>query len=101
MNDAHTGGASVNKTGTDWERLHRINEAEIHAAVSDDPEVIPTDADFWESAEVVMPQRKPTITIRLDADVLAWLKNQGKGYQTRINAILRSYMNAQDGNVAK
>jgi uncharacterized protein (DUF4415 family) len=101
MNDEHTGGVSMNKIATDWERLHRMDEAEIHAAVSDDPDIIPTDADFWESAEVVTPQRKPTITIRLDADVLAWLKNQGKGYQTRINAILRSYMNAQDNKATK
>ena len=86
----------MNETATDWERLHRIDEGEIHAAVSDDLEIIPFDADFWESAEVVIPQHKPTINISLDADVLAWLKNQGKGYQTRINAILRSYMNAQD-----
>lgn len=64
MNDEYTGGASTNETATDWERLHRIDEAKIHAAVSDDPEIIPTDADFWESAEVVTPQHKPTITDR-------------------------------------
>jgi len=40
---------------------------------------------------VVLPQRKEVVTIRLDADLLDWLKQQPK-YQTRINAILRSYM---------
>jgi uncharacterized protein (DUF4415 family) len=35
---------------------------------------------------------KKTLTIRLDADVLAWLKGQGEGYQTRINGLLRSEM---------
>lgn len=44
-----------------------------------------------------MPQVKETMTIRLDADVLEWFRRQGKGYQTRINAILRSYMHAQGG----
>ena len=42
-----------------------------------------------------MPQAKETMTIRLDADVLEWFRRQGKGYQTRINAILRSYMRSQ------
>jgi len=42
-----------------------------------------------------MPRTKPAITIRLDPDVLEWFKAQGKGYQTRINAILRLYMEAQ------
>ena len=41
-----------------------------------------------------MPQRKQTVTIRLDADLLEWLRQQ-KGYQTRINAVLRTYMDAQ------
>lgn len=98
MNDVPTGGTFMNKAGTDWERLRHMDEAEIHAAICEDPDINPTDAGFWEHAEVIMPQRKPTITIRLDADVLEWLKNQGKGYQTRINAILRSYMKAQNGS---
>jgi len=37
--------------------------------------------------------RKKSLTIRIDADVLAWLRGQGKGYQTRINALLRETMN--------
>jgi uncharacterized protein (DUF4415 family) len=49
---------------------------------------------FWENAEVRLPETKTAVYIRLDGDVLAWLKNQGKGYQTRINAILRSYYEA-------
>jgi len=50
-----------------------------------------TDAAFWEGARIVMPRRKETVTIRLDADLLAWLRQEG-GYQTRINAVLRAYM---------
>ncbi len=50
--------------------------------------------DFWRQARVVMPseQAKTPVTIRLDADVLAWFKSQGRGYQTRINAVLRSFV---------
>jgi uncharacterized DUF497 family protein/uncharacterized protein (DUF4415 family) len=56
-----------------------------------DPDMPPTDAAFWQGARVVMPRNKETITIRLDGDLLAWLR-QERGYQTRINAVLRAYM---------
>jgi len=58
---------------------------------SDIPE---TDAAFWADAELRMPQTKKGVYLRLDQDVLEWLKAQGPGYQTRINAILRAYMEA-------
>jgi uncharacterized protein (DUF4415 family) len=58
---------------------------------SDIPE---TDAAFWANAELRMPQAKKGVYLRLDQDVLEWLKAQGPGYQTRINAILRAYMEA-------
>ena len=51
-----------------------------------------TDDAFWEKAELRMPQPKKGVYLRLDQDLLDWLKRQGPGYQTRINAILRSYM---------
>jgi uncharacterized protein (DUF4415 family) len=41
-----------------------------------------------------MPQAKEGVYLRLDQDVLEWFKAQGPGYQTRINAILRAYMEA-------
>lgn len=50
------------------------------------------DEDFWKNARVVTtPQRKVHTGIRLDADVLEWYRSQGKGWQTRMNAVLRSY----------
>jgi uncharacterized protein (DUF4415 family) len=100
MNDVHTGKTLPNETATDWERLRHLSDADIHAAVAADPDIIPTDEDFWGNAEIVLPQRKPTITIRIDAEVLAWLKGQGKGYQSRINAILRAYMKTQNGGMS-
>jgi hypothetical protein len=66
MNDGLTGEASTNEPTTDWERLRRMSDADIHAAVASDPEIISTDEDFWGTARVVLPQRKPTINIRLD-----------------------------------
>lgn len=60
----------------------------------DTSDIPPLDADFWKKA-VRNPFYKPTktsTTVRVDSDVLMWLKSQGKGYQTRINAILREAM---------
>jgi uncharacterized protein (DUF4415 family) len=74
-----------------------MTPAEIHRNVDSDPDVRPTDEAFWRDAEVVLPTRKAIVTIRLDADLLAWLRKE-RGYQTRINAILRSYMKACDGH---
>jgi uncharacterized protein (DUF4415 family) len=48
---------------------------------------------LFNNPDVSLP-KKQTVTIRLDADVLDWLKRQGRGYQTRINKLLRSYMKA-------
>jgi uncharacterized protein (DUF4415 family) len=45
----------------------------------------------WATAELPLPRRKAHMTLRLDADMLGWFRAQGKGYQTRINAILRKY----------
>ncbi len=69
-----------------------MTDAEIEAQMRDDPDW----ADFididWSRATVVHPVEKQAVSIRLDRDVLDFFKAQGKGYQTRINAVLRSYM---------
>jgi uncharacterized protein (DUF4415 family) len=66
---------------------------EVRAAIADDPDIKPTDEAFWRDAQIVMPRRKETVTMRLDADLLEWFRKE-RGYQTRINAILRAYMSA-------
>lgn len=49
-------------------------------------------ADFWKEAKVIYPESpKKQITVRLDADMVEWFKKQGRGYQTRMNVVLRSY----------
>jgi len=94
MKEQPTGKASVKGGATDWERLRALNDKSIRSAVKADPEAHPTDVDFWKQAKIVMPRAKQTVTIRLDTDLLGWLRRQ-KGYQTRINAVLRTYMEAQ------
>ena len=76
---------------SDLDRLDRMTDADID--YSDIPEL--TD-EFFRNAKVVdWPPAKAQLTIRLDADVLAWLKSNGRGYQTRINRILRLAMESQ------
>jgi uncharacterized protein (DUF4415 family) len=53
-----------------------------------------TDLDFWKEAKLVLPAEKKAISLRVDKDVLEWFKARSKGYQTRINAVLRAYMEA-------
>lgn len=55
------------------------------------------DRAFWDNARVVMPGEAPKVPIsmRLDPDVLAWFKQSGKGYLSRMNAVLRAYVEAQ------
>jgi len=86
--------SAVSKTKTDWDRLDALTDEQVRGGIEADPDAHATDEDFWKKAKVVMPQLKETMTIRLDADVLEWFRKRGRGYQTRINAILRSYMRA-------
>jgi len=74
---------------SDLKRIDAMSDEDID--YSDIPEL---DDSFFEKARVVVPPGKKQLTLRLDEDVLEWLKNQGPGYQTRINAILRSYYEA-------
>jgi uncharacterized protein (DUF4415 family) len=59
------------------------------------PEAEPLGVDFWRSARVVMPTGKTSVHLRLDSDVVAWFKAHGKGHLTRMNAVLRAYVEAQ------
>jgi uncharacterized protein (DUF4415 family) len=93
MSGDTTGKTAKPEPATDWRRLRGMTDEEVHAAVLADPEIKPTEDAFWKAARIVMPQSKKTVTMRLDADLLTWFRRQ-RGYQTRINAILRAYMNA-------
>ena len=79
------------KGKTDWVRVQSLTDQEIEAAVRSDPDAAPLDID-WSQAVLVVPPRKKAISIRVDPDVLDYFKNEGAGYQRRINAVLRSYV---------
>ena len=67
-----------------------MTEREI--ARSSPPELADLPADFWAGADVVVPPPKQAISLRVDQDVLAWFKRQGPRYQTKMNAVLRTYV---------
>jgi len=80
---------TARESRTDWKKLAAKADTEIDT--SDVPEL---DKDFFRQAQVRMPEAKQMVSLRLDRDVLDWFKSRGKGYQTRVNAVLRAYVDA-------
>jgi uncharacterized protein (DUF4415 family) len=76
---------------TDLDKLRKLTDAEIDASIAGDPDWEFDELD-WSEAVVVIPPKKKAISIRVDEDVLDYFKQEGAGYQRRINAVLRSYM---------
>lgn len=81
---------------TDWKAVDALSDAAIRKAIRSDPDAAPElDASWFLRAKVVLPEPKQAVSIRLDNDVMTWFRKQGKGYQTRINAVLRAYVQAR------
>jgi uncharacterized protein (DUF4415 family) len=81
------------KGKTDYARLDAMTDEDIAKAVAEDPDAAPLDID-WTKARLVLPPGKENVTLRIDRDVLAWFRTTGKGFHTRMNAVLRAYMEA-------
>ncbi len=81
-------------TRTDWERVRSMTEEEIEEGARSDPDNPPLDEEFFKRAKRITSAVKRDVHLRIDKDVLEWFKNQGKGYQRRINAVLRAYVEA-------
>ena len=79
---------------TDWARVNAKTDAEIEADAASDDKADGMVVD-WTLVEVGLPQPKAVLNMRIDRDVLEFFKTGGKGYQTKINAVLRSYKEAQ------
>jgi uncharacterized protein (DUF4415 family) len=75
----------------DWTAFDALTEEDIVKAVTDDPDAAPIDMD-WSDAVILELMPKTAISIRVDTDVRDFFKAQGKGYQTRMNAVLRAYV---------
>ena len=81
---------AVSRGRADLARLRVVREADITrtspAELADLPD------DFWAEADLALPVAKQAISLRVDEDVLTWFRDLGPRYQTRMNAVLRSYM---------
>ena len=75
---------------TDVERVRRMPDAEIEAQAREEAESFD-----WAKAEIGLPPSKKQLTVRFDRDIVDWFRAQGPGYQTRMNAVLRQYMEAR------
>jgi len=73
---------------TNMIKLRKKNDEDIN--YEDSPA---TTKAFWKDADVFMPQHKIHISLRLDEDILNYFKEEGGGYQSRINAVLKAYIN--------
>jgi uncharacterized protein (DUF4415 family) len=87
-----TGSAPWQKHQTDWARLDALTDEEIEASAANDPDWDKFMDVDWSKAVLVIAAKKKAISIRVDEDVLDYFKSEGEGYQRRINAVLRSYM---------
>ena len=76
-------------TKTDYKRLADLADDGI-----DYSDIAMSDEEFWKDAEVVFPSKKIHLSIRLDDDIVTWFKRFGRGYQTKINSVLRSYISS-------
>ena len=76
---------------SDWAKAAAMTQEQIEASIIADPDEAGMVVD-WDSATVEMPQPKAVLNMRVDRDVLDYFRKLGKGYQTRINAVLRSYV---------
>jgi uncharacterized protein (DUF4415 family) len=76
---------------SDWARVQAMTREQIERDIASDPEEAGMVVD-WDKVSVELPKPKAELHMRIDRDVLDWFKRHGRGYQTRINAVLRSYV---------
>lgn len=77
---------------SDMERIKRMKDKDLDLADPDAPEL---DESFFDRAVIELPIPEKVVSLQIEADVLDWFKAQGRGYQTRITALLRAYMRDQ------
>jgi uncharacterized protein (DUF4415 family) len=79
-------------TGTDWHRLRAMTDSAAHRAAQYDSDNPPADAAWLAAGHLEVPARKRPISLRVDTDVLEWFKTSGPLYQTRMNDVLKAYV---------
>ncbi len=90
-----------NESRTDLARVRAKTEAELERDIAKDPDLRDVPENWHAIAVAVMPTPKTLLSLRLDADVIDWFRSQGPGYQTRINAVLRAFVELDGRRVAR
>ena len=78
--------------------LDDVNEMDRRGEIRfdpDAPEGPPAGDHFWKNARLVLPRGKTSVHLRVDSDIIGFFRAQGKGHLTRMNAVLRAYVDAQ------
>lgn len=82
---------------TDWTKVDALSDEDIERSIAEDPDAAPIlDEEWFRNAVLEIPAKIAT-SIRVDGDVMAWFRSQGRGWQTRMNTVLRTYAKAQGG----
>ena len=82
---------------SDWKRAASMTKKETEAAIAEDENEVGMHVD-WSSVSVELPRPKAVLNMRVDYEVLEFFRSQGKGYQKKINAVLRSYVEQKQRN---
>ncbi|MBY0611885.1 MAG: BrnA antitoxin family protein [Beijerinckiaceae bacterium] len=83
---------TARKGKTDFAYLDSLTDEQLRASIADDPDWAGNEEIDWEKGHWVIPEPKKPISIRIEPDILSFFKEQGPGYQKRIQAVLRSYV---------
>ena len=75
--------------------IQSMRERDLDKTRSDAPIAESLGEEFWKSARVGLPPGKTSVHLRLDSDVVEWFKSHGKGHLTRMNAVLRAYVDTK------
>ena len=82
---------------SDWARVEALSDEDIDRAIAEDPDAAPILDEAWfRGVELAFPTKTAT-SMRVDTDVMDWFRSQGRGWQTRMNAVLRAYAKAHGG----
>ena len=81
--------------GTDWQRVRKLTDAQAERGATEDPDSPPAAAAWLAAGQLVEPMRKQAISLRLDPEVVEWFRNTGPRYQSRMNAVLRAFVEHQ------
>ncbi len=83
-------------SATDLRRFRAKSEDDLNRDIAADPDFSSQAKDWYLAAELMMPSSKKLLSLRLDSDVVDWFKGQGPCYQTRMNAVLRAFIQQAD-----